>query len=105
MTTQAKHRPLPWFVTEGGRHVRKSTPGTVEMIADCSETGRPDDECANAAFIVQACNAHHQLVEALKEVVAALRENAPGTALNNHRFDALGIKCHKALALAEKGME
>ena len=41
------------------------------------------------------------MLEALKEVIEVLRIHAPGTPLNNHRFDALGIKAHAAIAAAE----
>lgn len=40
------------------------------------------------------------LLEALTELLAMLREYAPGTTLNNHSFDALGIKCNDAIAKA-----
>lgn len=40
------------------------------------------------------------LAEALKELLDALRIHAPGTDMNNHKFDALGIKCHDALTKA-----
>ena len=40
------------------------------------------------------------LREVLEEILEALRIHAPGTPLNNHRFDALGIKAYAALALS-----
>jgi hypothetical protein len=40
------------------------------------------------------------LLAALVDVIAALREEAPGTPLNNHRFDALGMRAHAAIARA-----
>jgi hypothetical protein len=57
------------------------------------ETPRLD---ANARLIAAA----PELYEALAELVETLRREAPGTALNNHRFDALGIKANNALSKA-----
>lgn len=47
----------------------------AEVFGRVSEDCRPDAE-ANAAFIVRACNAHDELVEALEE----LREQCKGVA-------------------------
>lgn len=41
------------------------------------------------------------VLEVLKEVLAALRKEAPGTPLNNHRFDQLGIRAYNVVADAE----
>ncbi|CCM77087.1 hypothetical protein [Rhizobium mesoamericanum] len=49
-----------------------------------------------------ACEVAQDLYEALKELLDMLRNEAPGTRLNNHRFDALGIKAHTALRKAER---
>jgi hypothetical protein len=66
----AQHTPLPWHKDIHG-HIGDSK-GT--NIASTWTT--PDDNCpegrpatANAAFIVRACNAHYDLLEALKAVV------------------------------------
>lgn len=48
---------------------------------------------------VQEINA--ELLAVLKEVVETLRREAPGTPLNNHRFDGLGIRANNAINRAE----
>ena len=52
---------------------------------------------ANAHLIAAAPD----LLEALKEALDLLRKEAPGTPLNNHRFDAIGIRAYAAIAKAE----
>jgi len=42
-----------------------------------------------------------QLADSLKKLLEMLAKEAPGTPLNNHRFDALGIQCRAALAAYE----
>jgi hypothetical protein len=41
------------------------------------------------------------LLAALKAIVDALRIDAPGTPLNNHKYDVLGAAAHAAIAKAE----
>lgn len=43
-----------------------------------------------------------KLVEALEEILEALRVDAPGTPLNNRKYDALGIEARAALAAARE---
>jgi hypothetical protein len=45
---------------------------------------------------------HVALVEALEEILEALRVDAPGTPLNNHKYDALGIKARAGLSHAKE---
>jgi hypothetical protein len=45
-----------------------------------------------------------EAIDCLKEITDALRINAPGTPLNNHRFDALGIRAHKAIDNGERAL-
>lgn len=46
--------------------------------------------------------AARQMLAALTAIIAMLRKEAPGTPLNNHRFDALGIQAYNAIAAAER---
>lgn len=55
------------------------------------------EQCRSNAHLIASAP---ELYEALDEVMALLRKEAPGTPLNNHRFDALGMKAHAALAKA-----
>lgn len=57
MTQEVKHTPLPWKQNNVGDVVSGKT-----VIL---ETYDNQDE-ANAAFIVRACNAHYALIEALE---------------------------------------
>lgn len=66
MTDKPTHTPLPWKVADGadqyicnGDHWIASTMGI-----------RGEEGAANAAFIVQAVNSHHRLIEALERFIA-----------------------------------
>lgn len=85
MSEQDAHSPLPWSVEyrDGraasmyGHHVRthaNSRPGITDgRDAICDVRGASDAEArANARFIVTACNAHHDLIAALKAVRGAV---------------------------------
>ena len=63
-------------------------------------TEYPENQEEIAKSLARDLNSHADVVDALSEVLKALREEAPGTPLNNHRFDALGIKAYAALAKA-----
>lgn len=67
---RAAHTSLPW--TNPELSVQICSEGEL-ILADCvgEATSRKTDE-ANAAFIVRACNAHYQMLEALKAAQAAL---------------------------------
>ncbi len=48
----------------------RSEPGTVERIADCTGTGRPDaTQAANTKLIVRAVNHADKLAEALRRIL------------------------------------
>lgn len=47
-------------------------------------------------------SARIELASVFEEVMAALRLHAPGTPLNNHSFDDLGIKAYAAIAKAAR---
>jgi hypothetical protein len=46
-----------------------------------------------------------ELRDVLRELLEALRREAPGTPLNNHRFDALGAKAYAAIAKYDAAMK
>jgi hypothetical protein len=79
----SNHTPTPWFVGAQNDALyiidRKPRPSTddiapnqdVCVVAKTYNQGRATGrEDANAAFIVRACNAHNDLVAALKNLVA-----------------------------------
>lgn len=61
-----KHTPTPWLL-DGFDICHHTGPATIHVIAKTS-TPVEGDEQANAEFIVRACNAHYDLVEALQTV-------------------------------------
>lgn len=65
MNTQ--HTPTPWKV-DGMDVVSPSEMIVVGCLQWCGEDRGGEGE-ANAAFIVKACNAHDELVAALRDVV------------------------------------
>lgn len=83
--SNAAHTPTPWEVDESGIQVDAAN-GSATSIAFCAGT-RPGKnwsgtdyatkrhQQANAAFIVRACNAHEQLVAALRGLIKLVDEN------------------------------
>lgn len=66
-----KHTPTPWWVEDirlsvVSRAIRWSAeiPTAVAYVPDFVTSPEAHEAMANAAFIVRACNAHEQLVEA-----------------------------------------
>lgn len=99
------HTPTPWKIDS-------AVPGAPEIVTDKGRRiavvlfhGASEDTYPNAAFIVEACNAHERLKrerDALRtqvESVVAHTEAAPTNPLPIHVFQA----CLKALALCEEG--
>lgn len=96
------HSPAPWRVADclGPGYLEvvmdDNDPG-VCVVAQIGEQSSEDEEYANAHLI----SAAPELYEALKEIVAVLRREAPGTVLNGPAYTLLGIKANNALAKAE----
>ena len=78
-TEQAQHTPGPWQVRSTSdlpqpekvfAPVPKAVPGSVALVADCSQSyvRLPEERRANAAFIVLACNAFDDLLAAAEAV-------------------------------------
>jgi hypothetical protein len=85
----AQFTPGPWDWWDDGNRVRVTDAAEQHQIC---EVVLP----SNARLIAAA----PELYEALAELMDTLRREAPGTSLNNHRFDALGLKANNALAKA-----
>ena len=63
------HTPTPWEV------IWKTSVGNKEVVvADLDCLPNNDENEANAAFIVRACNAHYDLVEALEMLLQDCKE-------------------------------
>lgn len=100
----AEHTPGPWEI---GPECNGDKPedaigvlGSDDYIV--ADVWRDVEELAiradaNARLIAAA----PELLEALKAVIGALRQEAPGTPLNNRRFDSLGAQANAAIAKAE----
>ena len=81
----AEHTPTPWIATFSRTFTKGRRKFTLEQdphhahrwIGDLWLTeGLPDAvQDANARFIVQACNAHDELLAALKELVPLVGED------------------------------
>ena len=93
-----KHTPLPWFVDEGTPgHIKsksethrfidgvgRATPTVAKFDTwSCLGKAIPDgvgfskeDEQANAAFIVRACNSFYPMLDALNQVWAQINWHA-----------------------------
>lgn len=65
----SKHTPLPW---QADGEVVYTTVGEDETVADCWEA-------SDAEFIVRACNAHDDLLEACKAARSIIDEFHGGT--------------------------
>lgn len=70
-TLAAQHTPGPWRADDtGGIYAPNGEPlGDMFPTRD----GGGPAMCANAAFIVRACNSHDQLAETVRELGAQLR--------------------------------
>jgi hypothetical protein len=70
----SKHTETPWYVQ--GHEIKVNKPerehlgdGAPETICEMNSSVSPEETTANAEFIVQACNAHDDLLAALRAVV------------------------------------
>lgn len=73
---EVKHTPTPWFAQRQGSSTvyieSRIRPGTLQEVAACGPTeAGSEQQDANAEFIVRACNAHEQLVAALRDLEVA----------------------------------
>lgn len=72
-----KHTPTPWELNINSRYPIYSQHTREDVRHICSivqnETTTAEEKDANLEFIVRACNAHDELVAALKECTEALQ--------------------------------
>lgn len=105
----SKHTPVPWTTwqneAEGlDRHVISAyeSEGPFWQIGVVWAYEGSDEAAANAAFIIRACNAHEDLLEAAKIVLAATNatnNDDTGTIICCPGMEAL----HAAITKAEGG--
>lgn len=100
-----KHTPTPW---EKEAHRPKVRNLRDELIADCGNfhIGSLEKRNANAAFIVEACNAHGRLKrerDALKEVANAVTVAYRVGAISGKLAKSTFELAEATLALCEEG--
>jgi hypothetical protein len=71
-----KHTPTPWVVCPQDHSQVRTTDG--DFVADCDAWNRRAEAEANAAFIVEAVNAHTSLTSRVAELEGALARFASG---------------------------
>jgi hypothetical protein len=100
-TKQTAHTPTPWQYDEDALHVFVNGSGVEGDGAVICEvwpgfgSGESKEREANAAFIVRACNAHDDLVAALRGLV-----NADVDRLSDQAYAILLCDANCALAKA-----
>lgn len=104
MPKNAQHTPTPWEIWTSNSHTRITGPDGQDggvLCAVIARDGLPvvSVRSNDAAFIVQACNAHDDLVEALETAIRWLRnqENQYPGCLNE---DAISKRLEPALKKA-----
>ena len=95
------HTPLPWWIDDDG-FIAAGSGDDYQTVADphCRPTVDCGDENgANAAFIISACNSHYELLAALKDCRAALHATKESLGLDH---PAAIIAADNAIAKAER---
>jgi len=90
-----KHTPTPWEVNDDDSGIigtwgpDEDDWGLICATDYAISSSVPEEQRpANAAFIVKACNAHDELVEALKTAIQVMKDNEIDTMLSSE-FDVL----------------
>jgi len=75
MEKNAQHTPTPWHTGEGkAERIIYAADGFAVADATVFHGLHVESPTANAAFIVRACNAHDELVAALKGLLDDMRD-------------------------------
>ena len=94
----APHTPTPWRVVLAPCQIVDDK----NLIADLNGKGfeiGEEEKYANAAFIVRAVNAHHELVEALKRIADEAVKT--GTTEDGRSLESIAEIAFRAIAKAE----
>ena len=80
---EAKHTATPYHVEIGEAVKIAAADGTIAIVTNLHLGGRRDasEVERTAHFIVRACNAHDDLVQALKDSVAVMENDLKGLAV------------------------
>jgi hypothetical protein len=95
------HTVIPWFINEtlsSGVAGYEVTGPNGEEIFDDNEFSCEAPSLGNAAFIVRACNAHDELVAALKAVRAWGIAEGDGSGSQDHQRKEVWKKISTALS-------
>lgn len=103
---QIAHTPTPWFIeaqAEVSAH-RVVTADASIPVADIRIIGRSEggfEKAEDAAFIVKACNAHYELVQALRKARTHVRYRAWSSDEEKKECGVLGSYIDAVLAKLE----
>jgi hypothetical protein len=99
-TSTARHTPGPFT------HIGRTIYGANNTAIACTKLiNVPDyEQQANAAFIVTACNAHHDLLEACKELLDGYRFTHD-TGMSASHYTGMMDRAKSAIAKAKAGGE
>jgi hypothetical protein len=90
------HSLLPWSISPAAAWDIEAADGQSVGLAYGAHAGRN----ADAAFIVRACNAHHELVAALKDMRSRFAKCASATGSDDWAIVGACEKADAALAKA-----
>ena len=88
----SKHTKLPWAIHNGG-HIQNDDIEVIVWGSGLASKNRLN----NSRFIVKACNNHHKLLDALKEI------HRQGVSAAKHDF--MGDDYHEALNAVWKAIK
>lgn len=99
MTDENKpvHTPVPWTVVHGAQIYGPDE----ENVATANRMRNRENQTANAAFIVEACNQHAALREALdeaREIVTNFVAICKDNGINQQKYDSFGVRVNKFIA-------
>ncbi len=97
-TERTPHTPTPWDASNWRICANVRGPRAIKVICDTAnnKATRTDENAANAAFIVKACNSHDALLEAC---LAAIMATGGSKFWNGETHDFL-VKCEAAIVKA-----
>ena len=97
----SKHTPGPWEKQTDSYSIlapeRFDNEEGGRIIAHITDDRPLTEQWANAQFIVQACNSHYELLEALKKLVPITWNDGPLA----KAYEAIGKQAEEAIAKAE----
>jgi len=96
-----KHTPGPWNYSSGMVWAGRGEEIAIARAARDDEATSPCERDANAKYIVRACNAHDDLMEALRDLLHQIG-HAPEEWFSD---ECEGFDCDKARAAIDKATQ